>query len=162
MPIFENLIKQRKRPLGVFIFGGILIVTSLQLLYYMPGYDLYRQVNHEWPENIIKIRFVGSYIFRLIGLACGIGILSLNNSFRKLLLGLSYYSIFTLPLRHTYSAMLFFSEPIYHHYGSTFSLETFTWITIIIRWIIDGAFSLAVICYFTRPRVVGFFIQNSK
>ena len=162
MPIFENLINQRKRPLGVFIFGGILIVTSLQLLYYMPGYDLYRQVNHEWPENIIKIRFIGSYIFRLIGLSCGIGILFLNNSFRKLLLGLSYYSVFTLPLRHTYSGMFFFTESIYHLRGSVFPLETFTWIAVIICWMIDGVFSLSVIYYFTRPKVMTCFVQNPQ
>ncbi len=158
MPI---LINEKRRPLGVYVFAVILIVTSLQLLYYMPGYDFYRQVNHEWPESIIKIRFVGSYIFRLIGLACGIGIFCLNNSFRKMLLWLSCYSIVTLPLRHTYSAMLFFSEPIYHHNGSTFSLETFTWITVIIRWVIDGTFSLAAIIYFSRPKVKVFFIKNS-
>lgn len=152
--------KVANRPIGVIIFGSILIVTSLQLLYYLPSYDIYRQVNHEWPENIIKIRFVGSYVFRLIGLSCGIGVLFLNESFRKILIGLSYYSVLTLPLRHTYQSMLFFSEPIYRQQGSMFSLETFTWITIIIRWIIDGVFSLAVIYYFTRPKVKAFFIKT--
>jgi hypothetical protein len=143
----------RKRPLGVIIFGLILIVTSLDLLRHMPAYSFYANVNHEWPESIIKMRFVGSYVFRLIGLACGVGVLCLSNSFRKLLLGLSWYSVATLPLRHTYQAHLFFCEPIYHQYGSTFSLQTFTWITVIIRWFIDGIFSLSVIYYFTRPAV---------
>ncbi len=145
------------RPIGVLIFGGILIVTSLQLLHYMAPYDLYKQVNQEWPENIVKIRFIGSYIFRLIGLICGIGVILLNNPCRKFLIGFSYYCILTLPLRHTYKAMLFFSQPIHEAQGSMFSLETFTWITLIIRWIIDGVFSFAVIYYFTRPKVKVFF-----
>ncbi len=148
---------KKDKLLGVFIFGFILVETSIELLHYMPPYDFYRQVNHEWPENIIKVRFIGSYVFRFIGFTSGIGVLCFSNLFRKILLGLSYYSIATLPLRHTYSAQLFFSEPLYRHYGSIFSLETFVWIAVILRWMIDGFFSFFVIYYFTRPRVVKHF-----
>jgi len=147
----------KKRPLGVLLFAAILIVTSLSLLRYMPAYAFYRQINHEWPENIIKIRFIGSYIFRLLGLISGVGILCLNDLVRKFLVGFSYYCLITLPLRHTYSAQLFFSEPVYHHYGSVFSLQTFTWIAVIVHWIIDGGFSLSVICYFSQRKIIEHF-----
>ena len=147
----------KKRPLGLIIFGIILIATSLDQLRHMPPYSFYKLVNHEWPENIIKIRFIGSYVFRLIGLASGIGVLCLSNIIRKLFIGFSYYCLITLPLRHTYSSMLFFTGPIYHHYGSSFSLPVFTWITVIIRWIIDGTFSLLAIYYFTRPKLIEHF-----
>jgi hypothetical protein len=143
-----------KRPVGVIIFGLILIVSSLDLLRHMPAYAFYAQVNHEWAEPFLKIRFIGSYIFRLIGLACGAGVLCLSNTFRKILIGFSWYCITTLPLRHTYSAQLFFSQPLYQQHGSMFSLQTFTWIAVIIRWIIDGVFSGLVIYYFTRPKVI--------
>ena len=152
----------KKRPIGILIFSTILIVTSLQLLYYMPVYSFYRKVNHEWPDTIIRIRYVGSYIFRLIGLVSGFGLLALNNPVRKFFIGFSYYCICTLSLRHTYSSMLFFTEPIYRIKGSMFSLETFTWIVLIIRWVIDGAFSLAAIYYFTRPKVVALFNSPEK
>ena len=150
-----------KRPFGVIVFGIILILTSLDQLRHIAPYPLYKSVNHEWPENIIKVRFIGSYIFRLIGLASGVGILCLSESFRKFLVGFSYYCIITLPLRHTYNAQLFFSEPIYHQYGSIFSLQTFTWIAVIIRWFIDGAFSISAIYYFTRPKVTQHFTLNA-
>lgn len=146
-----------RRPLGVTIFGLILIVTSLGLLHFMAPYPLYRQVNHEWPERIIKIRFVGSYIFRFIGLFSGIGILCCFERVRKFFVGFSYYCLITLPLRHTYSSQLFFSGPIYQQHGSMFSLQTFTWISVIIHWIIDGTFSLMAIYYFTRPQVIKHF-----
>jgi hypothetical protein len=151
-----------KRPLGLIIFGVLLVTTSLVLLYWLPGYDLYRQVNHEWPESIIRVRYVGSYIYRLLGLACGIGILCRKEPFRKVFIGLSYYSLATLALRHTYSSQLFFSEPIYHANGSTFSLETFTWIAVIIHWLVDGIFSLAAILYFRNPKVKGYFKQTQE
>jgi hypothetical protein len=142
-----------KRPLGVIIIALILIITSVIQLGWLPGYELYRQVNHEWPEWIIRLRFVGSYLYRLIGLACGVGLLLQSERSRKVLLGLSYYSLFTLPLRHTYHSQLFFSEPIYRQNGSMFSLEAFTWIAVIIHWIIDGIFSLLVILYFRRKNI---------
>lgn len=101
---------KHKRPLGVIIFGVILIVTSLDLLRHMPAYAFYAQVNHEWAGPFLKIRFIGSYIFRLLGLACGIGVLCLSEAFRKILVVFAYYCIITLPLRHTYSAQLFFQS----------------------------------------------------
>ena len=146
-----------KKPFGVLVLGGILIITSLDLLRHMPSYSLYTLINHEWPKSIIGIRFVGSYVFRLIGLAMGIGVLFLNNNARKFLIGFSYYCIITLPLRHTYSAQLFFSQQIYHQYGSVFSLQVFTWLAVIIRWFIDGIFSLILIYYFSRPNVISNF-----
>jgi hypothetical protein len=149
-----------KRPLGVIIFGLILIVTSLDLLRHMPTYAFYAQVNHEWTGPFLRIRFIGSYIFRIIGLACGIGVLGLSQTFRKILIWFSWYCLITLPLRHTYSAQLFFSEPLYRQNGSMFSLQTFTWIAVVVRWIIDGVFSLSVIYYFTRPKVINIFTSS--
>jgi len=149
--------KRKRPPLGVIIFGLILIVTSLDLLRHMPVYYFYAQVNHEWAEPFLKIRFIGSYIFRLLGLACGVGVLCLSDTFRKILVVFSYYCLITTPLRHTYSAQLFFSEPLYRQYGSMFSLQTFTWIAVIMRWIIDGLFSILVIYYFMRPKVIEHF-----
>lgn len=143
----------KRPPLGVCVFGALLIYTSIDLLRLLPSYDLYCRINHDWPHSLLPVRFVGSYIFRLIGLVCGIGVLFLNDSARKFLVVFSVYCLFTLPLRHTYSAQLFFSEPIFKVHGSMFSLETFTWIAVICRWVIDGAFSAAVIFYFTRPAV---------
>ncbi len=153
----------RPRPVGLIILGLILIVTSIDSLYHIHigGYDLYVRVNHEWPEWIIRIRFIGSYVFRLIGVVTGIGVLCLNGHLRKFLIGFSVYVLFTLPLHHTYSAQLFFSEPIYRARGSMFSLETFTWIDIILRWLIDGLFSLMVISYFSRPKVIAFFKKGA-
>ena len=153
---FLNMIL--KRPVGVIVFGLILIVTSLIQYHFLipPAYSFYRMAHHEWPEWIIKIRFIGSHIFRLLGLVSGIGVLCLSNKFRQFLVWFSYYCIITLPLRHTYNAMLFFTEPIYnsHKYALMVSLQTFTWINVFLCWIMDGAFSLAAIYYFTRPKVI--------
>ena len=159
MPILRNSTYKKQRPLGVLIFGVLLVITSFFLLSWVPPYEFYSQVNREWPEKMMLIRFVGSYIFKLIGLICGVGVLFLNNALRKFLVGFSWYCLLTLPLRHTYSAMLFFTKPIYEQRGSMFSLEMFTWNAVFACWFIDGLFSLLVIYYFTRPKVVKNFLN---
>ncbi len=143
----------KKRPVGVIVLGVLFILTSLDSLRLMPGYDLYRQVNHDCPNAWLLIRFAGSYIFRLVGLFGGIGLLCLNDPVRRFLIGFSWYCLLTLPLRHTYSAQFFYSEPLYRQNGSMFSLEVFTWIAVIVRWLIDGVFSAAVIFYLSRAKV---------
>lgn len=148
------MIKVYGRPLGVVIFALILIVTSIDLLRCMPNFDLYARVNHEWPDFLLRLRFAGSYVFRLIGIIGALGVLFLYEPCRRFMVGFSWYALFTLPLRHTYQGHLFFCEPIYEQYGSSFSLATFTWIAVIIRWLIDGGFSLLFIYYFTRPGVM--------
>ena len=157
---FLNL--KKKRPVGVIIFGLILIVTSIDQLRYIPTYSDYQSINHEWPQIVIQVRFVVSYLLRLAGLASGIGVLCLWDSFRKFLIWLSVFSVATVWLRHTYSAQFFYSEPIYRLRGSMFSLETFVWIAVVVHWMIDGFFSLFVILYFTRPYVIKIFIKETS
>jgi len=155
------MISLKKRPLSVLILAAVLILTSLSLLHYMPSYDFYFRVNQEWPDIIVRIRYIGSYLFRLIGLMGGIGLLCLNNQVRVFLIGFSWYCLFTLPLRHTYRSHLYFCEPIYQHYGSNFTLHTFTWLAVLTRWIIDGAFSLILIHYLSKSSVIDAFRRES-
>jgi len=144
-----------KRPLGVIIFGVILVVTSIYQLYHIPPYGAYKFINKEFPDKIIFIRFFVSYLLRVAGLACGVGILCLSDRFRKCLLGLCCFSILTIYLRHTYKGFLYYTTPLYYQNNVTdFSLQTFTWLTVFVSWTIEVSFCLAVLYYFTRPGVV--------
>jgi hypothetical protein len=144
-------------PLGVIIFGIILILSSLDQARHIPAFANYKEINRGMSDALILFRYAISFLLRAAGLAAGIGILFLNDRFRKFLVGLSIFSILTVFLRHTYSAQLYYSEPLYHQRGSMFSLETFTWIAVLIRWAIEIAFSSYAIFYFTRPKVVNHF-----
>jgi len=144
-----------KRPIGIIIFGGLLIVTSIYELCHIPAYSDYKIINKEFPDKIIIIRFFVSYLLRMIGLACGVGVICLNEHFRKILIGLSYFSIFTIYLRHTYNGFLMYVTPLYYqNHVTDFSLQAFTWMAVMISWGIEVSFCLAVIYYFTRPGVV--------
>lgn len=154
------MIQVFKRPIGLVVFSCILIITSIDLLRHMPSYDFYSRVNHEWPDVLLRARFIGSYIFRWIGIIGAVGLLCLFEPCRKFLVAFCWYALFTLPLRHTYQGHLFFCEPIYQQYGSVFSLPTFTWITVLIRWGIDGIFSLSLLYYLTRPNIISVFTPS--
>lgn len=151
----------RKRTIGTIIFGCILIVSSIFELYHIPSYNDYIYINKDVPYNIIRIRFFVSYILRVFGLASGIGVICLNNNFRKILLGLSCFSILTIFLRHTYNSFLLYTTPIYSHEKvPDFSLQSFTWAAVITSWTIEIGFSLLVIYYFTRPHVIRSFLDK--
>ena len=151
----------RKRPFGVMIFGAILIFSSIFELYHIPSYSDYKFINKEFPSNIIVFRFIVSYILRVFGLVSGIGVVLLSNNFRKILLGLSFFSISTIYLRHTYKGFLLYVEPLYYqNHVTDFSLQTFTWMAVLVSWTIEVGFSSAVIYYFTRPGVVKTFLKE--
>ncbi|MCX5680695.1 MAG: hypothetical protein NT079_00095 [Candidatus Omnitrophica bacterium] len=149
---------KQKRPIGVVIFATLLIATSVIQFNFIPTYERYIVINQGFPEPIIRMRFLISYALRIIGLASGIGIFFFLNFFRQVCLGLSCFSILTIYWRHPYKAFLVYTEPLYHQAQITaFSLETFTWISVVIRWAVDIFFAAAIIYYFTRPRVIRYF-----
>jgi hypothetical protein len=144
-----------KRPVGIIIFGVLLIVTSIYELYHIPHYKDYQLINKEFPREMIGIRFIVSYLLRIVGFASGVGVILLNNYFRKVLIGLSCFSILTIYLRHTYQGFLLYTEPVYYQgHVTDFSLQTFTWMAVLVSWTIEVGFCLSVIYYFTRPGVV--------
>ncbi|MBF0571106.1 MAG: hypothetical protein HQL12_04475 [Candidatus Omnitrophica bacterium] len=152
-----------KRPIGIVIFGGLLIITSIYELYHIPSYSGYKFVNREFPERIIAVRYYVSYILRVFGLACGAGVICLNDNFRKILIGLCYFSISTIYLRHTYKGFLNYTTSAYYQNNVTdFSLQAFTWMAVIVSWSVEVSFCLAAIYYFSRPGVVKYFIKGGS
>jgi hypothetical protein len=150
-----------KKPIGIFIFGGILILSSIYELYHIPAYSDYKMINKELPEKMIIIRFFVSYLLRVFGLASGVGVICLNNNCRKILLELCCFSIATICLRHTYKGFLHYTLPLYYQNKVTdLSLQAFTWTAVIFSWAIEVSFCLSAIYYFTRPKVVKCFLAK--
>jgi hypothetical protein len=117
-------------------------------------------INSGYSENLIQVRFIISWLFKICGLICGVGVMFLQERFRKMLIWLSYFSIATIFLRYTYGSFLIYCTPTYHESGMTgMSLQTFTWINVLVRWLMDAGFSAVVIYYLTRPGVKQLFKQ---
>ncbi|MEI8012360.1 MAG: hypothetical protein WCI27_07785 [Candidatus Omnitrophota bacterium] len=153
----------KRVPWGVMFFGVILVLTSLWQIHLIPHYAKYKMINHDVPEGIMAFRYAVSYVLRLAGLVCGVGILFHVNICRKGLIFLFIFSILTLPLRHTYSSFYIYVKPLFNASGvSLVSLEVFTWMNVVCRWILDGIFAAAGIYYFTRPKVTAYFNASLK
>jgi hypothetical protein len=152
----------KRPPLGVIIFGLILIISSVDQMIHIPKFDEYGFINHGLNVYVLKLRFIISWALRIIGLISGIGILFLEERVRKLLLALSVFSILTVFFRHTYSSFVLYTTPIYDQ-GSVkgLSLESFTWIAVFVRCGIEIIFSSSVIYYFTRPKITKIVITSA-
>lgn len=162
----------KKIPFGIKLFGVLLILSSL---IQMPGFIDYGRYRHGWfrqlPEGLILLRFLVSWLIRLAGLACGIGILKRKEFFRKAALGLFFFTIITINLKHPYfvfanifkdATKSISDNPAISYSVKTRSIELLTSlmpITAVIMYVGDILFALCIIYYFTRPKVKQYFIK---
>lgn len=110
-----------KRPIGVFIFGWLLIISSLiQLTAYLFGYLFYKEILGYLPVWVINIRYGFSIVQRILGLSVGIGLLQRIEICRKIAIAIAVFSIATLYWKHHHQAFLNFYDILYHQYGAAF------------------------------------------
>ena len=101
-------ISMRKRPVGIFIFGWLLIVCSIynMMKYAFGGYTWLCETFNYWPHWLIDFRYVVSWIQRLMQLTAGIGFLSGNKTSRKIAVAVAIFTITTIFWRLDYPAEL--------------------------------------------------------
>jgi len=149
----------KARPIGIVIVAILLIITSLiQLIIELSRAKLYIAQLYPLPLNLIFLRYFITVLLRVVGLSCGIGILLFSNLFRKLLILLSFSTIFTIYWKHPF----FIFEKMYWQVHAMYlraqipepaDLWVKTWIAWLIVSLIDIIFASAIIFYFTRPKI---------
>ena len=154
-----------KRPLGVSIFGILLVITSLLqlrtvMVYGQFGY--YKQLFAPMSEQVLLVRYIVSMGLRILGLVAGIGVLSRREVFRKIILFNAYFTIFTIYWKHPFFAVkkhaqvvadivskrMDVCEVVFPQSVHMIALAAFVFLNGI-----DLAFSACLIYYFTRPAV---------
>lgn len=153
------------RSRGVTIFGILLIVSSLYAMTALLDFEHYKYLFCPLPEGIILLRFFISWTLRISGLICGIGILFLENTARRLALFLFLFTILTVPWKHPYFGFqnhTAYLDRLFRDTGLS-SLEimgakmpTFSSLSNIsatLARILDSLFAAIFIYYFTRPKV---------
>lgn len=154
-----------KRPLGVTIFGAILIISSLGHMVTLLDFNHYVYLFQPLPGKIILLRYFISWALRIIGLISGIGILYLKNTFRKLALYLFLVTIVTVSWKHPYvgfqrhAAYLdqIFSYQMQLKGVVLPSFSSIAGIATMGARILDVLFAGIFIYYFTRLKVKGQF-----
>lgn len=151
----------KKRPKEVIIFATLIILGSLYQMFALK-LDLFKTLLQPLPEKIILAHFFISATLLILGVISAIGILYLKNTFRKIVLFIAFYTLYTYliesPLFILRNFHIFVEQStiefISRHPDIPASFVSLaTWSFAIITWIIDFTFAICLIYYFTRPKV---------
>lgn len=155
-----------KRPVGVLIFGWLLIISSLvHINTFIFGYFWYWHIFDYLPGWGITVRYCGSWALRLLGISAGIGLLRGRKIARKIAIGISMYSILTLYWKHYYPAYTIPCQLISELYENTYrQLQAQGWsfdrlckTAWTVQNAIDFIFHFFLLYYLYRPPVKKFF-----
>lgn len=162
------------RPKGVTIFAAIIIWTSLAQMITLLDLEHYRYLFYPMPERLLLLRYFISWASRIVGLACGAGLLYKSNLSRVTALYLFLFTALTVSLKHPYLGFerhaLYLDQwvmrrAIYPVRWGGYGLPSFYSLakaSAIGARIVDIVFAAAFIFYFTRPKIREYFVKNSS
>lgn len=152
----------KSKPLGVVIFGVLLIVTSASQMLALVDYPRYTILFNYIPQELLYFRYAVSWVLRILGLASGIGILRFKEIYRKIGLALSGFTIVTIFWKHPYAGFQ-------NHIHDLSQRGLFDWnavvaasrlpeatligICVVVASLVDLIFAGVFIYYFTRDPI---------
>jgi hypothetical protein len=158
--------QQNKFPLGITIFGLILISDSLlhllNQLHVSTYYPEYCWLMHPLPENMIFQLYLISILSGIAELIAGIGILFCKEICRKLALILTGFTLATLYWRMPFYFFSKQADQVIDFISWTNNSDEWfagidkgwvIWSSFIIVWMVNVIFSGLLIYYFTRPYI---------
>lgn len=162
------------KPKGVTVFAAIIIATSLAHMITLLDFEHYRYLFYPMPERLLLFRYFVSWALRIVGLACGAGLLYKSNLLRITALYLFLFTALTVSLKHPYLGFerhaLYLDQwvmrrAIYPVRWGGYGLPSFyslAKVSAIGARIVDIVFAAAFIFYFTRPKIREYFAKNSS
>ena len=151
-----------KRSTGISVFSSLLIVWSMYNLMGMSNVENWNFLNQPLSEAAIRINFFISVFFMTLALMSGVGILFLQESFRKIVLAIALYIFYVcliegpllvyrnLPAYIVQQASLVAAEA---PDISLAGLRAASWFIIIFGYVLDFGFAVSLIYFFTNPKV---------
>lgn len=89
---------------AITIVAVLIILGAFWRLVRLINFNHYKFLFQQFPERAIFIRYLFSIISRIAAIACGVGILSRREFFRKFIVILSLFTILTIYWRHPIAA----------------------------------------------------------
>jgi len=151
----------KRRSVGVTTFGILICVSSMLRLISLIDFHYYRFMFQQLSEQVIMIRYIFSIFIRVIGLVSGIGILFLNNNFRRLALALSLFTLLTIFWKHPYYVFENIAYSIHEMEIGALNAPpkeplqnpSFPLISMIVFYMVDISFAGSFIYFFTRKGI---------
>ncbi len=151
-------------PKGVIIFSVLIIIGSLlglKYLVFMPEH--YKTVlSSKMSESVIFYRYIGSISVRLLTIAVAVGLLFNKEICRKFMILIALLTIIFIYWKHPSFILEEGAKEVAAACSSSgacnaqlkdFISGYLPWIMLVLLYIRDIGFSLAVIYYFTRPKI---------
>lgn len=159
--------EQSKYPLGITVFGVIIVVTSLLQLNSLTSWLYYQWLFNALPEDMLRVRYFISIALRTLGFVSGIGILLHKDLFRKIAIGISVFTVATIYWKHPLYGVskharvvidwISRSNCCYAGLSQPPLIKIIEWSSLISLCAVDVGFALWLIYYFTRPRIKAYF-----
>jgi hypothetical protein len=158
------------------LFGIGLILTSLGQMSALLNFEHYKYLFGGWAASTLLPRFVISWSLRIIGFACGVGLIAQKDIFRKMGIALCAATILTVYIKHPHQGFMNHILNLDQQFQTTsgivsmfspssaisitgLTLSQFAWICAISAMVLDVVYALIFIFYFTRPKVKAQFKQ---
>lgn len=153
---------EKKRPIGVTVFGILIILGALFQIISGLDFARYKFLFQPLPEQLIRVRYFITMLILVLSLVSGVGVLFLENIFRRIILFTAFYSLYTYLLEAPFFCFRNYSNFIIQESMgaaskipdiSTSTYSATLWAATIFFWVVDFSFAICLIYYFTRPKV---------
>jgi len=141
---------------GIIIFSILIIIYSLHGLPTV-NFNTYYIKFYPSSEKAILARYIFSIALRVVLIISGIGILFRRDIFRKIILGVSFFTIATVYWKHP---VICFKRVLMWKISQGVlpvdvlpKIDMLSWFSAVICSIMDIGFTLCLIYYFTRLKV---------
>ena len=129
------------------------------------GYNRYIYLFQDLPAQVVLLRYAGSWFWRILGLVVGVGLLFRKDICRKIGIGLCWYTIVTIYLKHPYAALDHAIQELVRQgaidpgvwAAAGMSYPAFVGTSVIMACSLDVLFFTVFIFYFQRADVRKFF-----
>lgn len=157
-------------PIGIYVLSVLFIVSSL-----IHMHVLFMQRSWYWdlfqylPSWMIFCRYGFSWFQRFFGLCVIVGVLRLQEIWRRIMIGLGYFTIVTIFLKHPYHGFKQHTQMLDERFGEylvlagfrDYSFSDLTVWAMLVAWFLDIGFALGYIAYLSRPSVKSYFDKSS-
>ena len=153
--------ESRKPSFGIIYFGFGLILSGLFRSFVLLDYDHFAYMFGFQSSKMLTFSYLIAWIDKFLLLASAIGVLYLKEKFRKLIILTWFLEICAVPWKYPFPGFKntflqlvhygFFNQKIIEAQFVTF--DSFVYIIITTAALLDAVYGLALIYFFTRPKI---------
>jgi hypothetical protein len=151
-----GIVKRVKISKGIIIFSILIIIYSLHGLPTV-NFNTYYTKFYPSSEKAILARYIFSIALRIVLVISGVGILFRRDIFRKIILGISFFTVVTVYWKHP---VICFKRVLIWKINQGVlpidvlpKIDMLSRVSAIICSSVDIGFALCLVYYFTRPKV---------